>query len=74
MTIQIEGLSKRQRAIADVLWMMKTREDAERFVASLEPATRQDAQTVVQMMMLAVIDECDSVDDSVKSIIDNLRY
>ena len=74
MSIQIQGLSKRQRAIADVLWMMKTREDAERFVASLEPATRQDAQTVVQMMMLAVIDECDSVDDSVKSIIDNLRY
>ena len=74
MTIQIEGLSKRQRAIADVLWMMNSREDAERFVASLEPATRQDAQTVVQMMMLAVIDECDTVDDSVKSIIDTLRY
>jgi hypothetical protein len=73
MTIQIEGLSKRQRAIADVLWMMRTREDAERFVASLEPATRKDAQTVVQMMMLAVIDECDTVDESVKSIIDNLR-
>jgi hypothetical protein len=74
MSIQIEGLSKRQRAIADVLWMMKTREDAERFVASLEPATRKDAQTVIEMMMLAVIDECDSVDDSVKSIIDNCRY
>jgi hypothetical protein len=73
MSIQIEGLSKRQRAIADVLWMMRTREDAERFVASLEPQTRKDAQTVVQMMMLAVIDECDTVDDSVKSIIDNLR-
>jgi hypothetical protein len=73
MSIQIEGLSRRQRAIADVLWMMRTREDAERFVASLEPQTRRDAQTVVQMMMLAVIDECDTVDDSVKSIIDNLR-
>ena len=74
MSIQIQGLSKRQRAIADVLWMMKTREDAERFVKSLEPTTRKDAETVIEMMMLAVIDEVETVDDSVKSIIDNLRY
>jgi hypothetical protein len=74
MTIQIQGLSKRQRAIADVLWMMNTREDAERFISSLEPATLRDARTVVEMMQLAIIDECDTVDDSVKSIIDTLRY
>jgi DNA-directed RNA polymerase subunit F len=73
MSIQIQGLNKRQRAIADVLWMMNTREDAERFIASLEPATRQDARTVVEMMQLAIIDEIDTVDDSVKSIIDNLK-
>ena len=73
MSIQITGLSKRQRAIADVLWMMNTREDAERFVRSLEPATRKDAETVILMMMLAVIDECETVDDSVKSLIDNLK-
>ena len=74
MTIQIEGLNKRQRAIADVLWLMKTREDAERFITSLEPQTRRDAEIVVQMMMLAVIDECDTVEDETKLIIDNLRY
>jgi hypothetical protein len=53
--------------------MMNTREDAERFIHSLEPATRQDARTVVEMMQLAIIDEIDTVDDSVKSIIDNLK-
>jgi hypothetical protein len=73
MSIEITGLSKRQRAIADVLWLMNTREDAERFVRSLEPATRKDAETVILMMMLAVIDECETVDDSVKSLIDNLK-
>jgi DNA-directed RNA polymerase subunit F len=73
MSIQIEGLNKRQRAIADVLWLMKTKEDALRFIASLEPQTRKDAETVIEMMQLAVIDECDSIDDSVKSIIDNLK-
>jgi hypothetical protein len=73
MSIEITGLSKRQRAIADVLWMMNTREDAERFIASLEPQTQQDANTVVEMMQLAIIDEIDSVDESTKLIIDNCR-
>jgi hypothetical protein len=73
MTVQIKGLSKRQRAIADVLWLMNTRADAERFIQSLEPATQQDALTVVEMMQLAIIDECDTVDDSVKLLIDNLK-
>ena len=73
MSIQIEGLSRRQRAIADVLWLMATREDAERFVKSLEPTTRKDAETVIEMMMLAVIDECETIDDSVKLMLDNLK-
>jgi hypothetical protein len=73
MSVQITGLSKRQRAIADVLWLMNTRADAERFIQSLEPQTQQDALTVVEMMQLAIIDECDTVDDSVKLLIDNLK-
>ena len=73
MSIEIQGLNKRQRAIADVLWLMQSKADALRFIASLEPQTRRDAETVIEMMQLAVIDECDSIDDSVKSIIDNLK-
>jgi len=73
MSIQIEGLNKRQRAIADVLWLMHSKADALRFIASLEPTTRRDAETVIEMMQLAVIDECDSIDDSVKSMLDNLK-
>ena len=73
MSIQIEGLNKRQRAIADVLWLMNSKADALRFIASLEPATRKDAETVIEMMQLAVIDECDSIDDSVKLMLDNLK-
>jgi len=73
MSIQIEGLNRRQRAIADVLWLMQTKADALRFIASLEPQTRKDAETVIEMMQLAVIDECDSIDDSVKLMLDNLK-
>jgi hypothetical protein len=73
MSIQIEGLNRRQRAIADVLWLMQSKADALRFIASLEPQTRKDAETVIEMMQLAVIDECDSIDDSVKLMLDNLK-
>jgi hypothetical protein len=73
MSVQITGLSKRQRAIADVLWMMRTREEAERFIASLAPDTQRDANTVVEMMQLAIIDEIDTVDESTKLIIDLCR-
>jgi hypothetical protein len=73
VSIEITGLNKRQRAIADVLWMMQTKEDALRFIGSLEPQTRRDAETVIEMMQLAVIDECDSIDDSVKLMLDNLK-
>ena len=73
MSIEIQGLNKRQRAIADVLWLMNSKADALRFIASLEPTTRRDAETVIEMMQLAVIDECDSIDDSVKLMLDNLK-
>jgi hypothetical protein len=62
--IQIEGLNKRQRAIADIMWMMNSRAECQRFIASLEPATRRDAETVVEMMILAVCDEVESVAES----------
>jgi len=73
MSIEIQGLNKRQRAIADVLWLMNSKADALRFIASLEPLTRRDAETVIEMMQLAVIDECESIDDSVKLMLDNLK-
>ena len=59
--IQIEGLNKRQRAIADIMWMMNSKAECQRFIASLEPATRRDAETVVEMMILAVCDEVEDV-------------
>jgi hypothetical protein len=71
--IQIQGLNQRQRALADVLWMMNSRADVDRFIQALHPTMRQEAQTVVEMMQLAIWDEIESIDDSVKILIDNLR-
>ena len=64
MSIQIEGLNHRQRALADVLWLMNSKEDCQRFIASLHPTMRREAETVVEMMILAVCDEVDTVAES----------
>jgi hypothetical protein len=71
--VQIEGLNNRQRAIADVLWMMQDRDQVEAFIRALHPSMRKDAETVVEMMMLAVWDDIDTVDESVKLMLDNLK-
>ena len=69
----IEGLNAKQRALADIMWAMDSREQVESFVRALHPKDRKDAETVCQMMILAFFDEVDTVDDSVKSLIDNLK-
>jgi hypothetical protein len=55
--IQIEGLNKRQRAIADILWSFNSKDECRKFINSLQPDWRRDAETVVELMILAVCDE-----------------
>ena len=57
----IEGLNKRQRAIADILWTFNSKAECDRFIASLQPVWRRDAETVIEMMIWAVCDECQDV-------------
>jgi hypothetical protein len=59
--IQIEGLNKRQRAIADILWSFNSRDECRKFINSLQPNWRRDAETVVELMIWAVCDECRDV-------------
>ena len=59
--VQIEGLSERQRKIADIMWMMNSKESVQGFIRSLSQPMRQVAETVMEMMILAVCDECEDV-------------
>lgn len=73
--IEIEGLNKKQRLLADIIWALDSQDQVETFIASLPEQDRKDAQTVTQMMILAFIDECDSVAEAqqvIKSIVDGL--
>jgi hypothetical protein len=59
--VKIQGLTSRQRKIADILWMMNGRDQVNAFIASLQGDFRRDAETVVEMMILAILDECQDV-------------
>lgn len=72
--IEITGLTTRQRAIADVLWMMNGKDSVLSFINSLEAETKKDAMVVLNMMVAAVMDEINLVEDLVKSEIDRIRY
>ena len=72
-TIQIQGLTTRQRAIADVLWMMNGKDAVLSFINSLESDTQKDAQVVLNMMVAAVMDEINEVDDLTKLEIDRIK-
>ena len=70
--VQIEGLNRRQRALAEVLWMMQDRPQVDAFILALHPTMRAEAETVVEMMQLAIFDELETIDDLVKEVIDNI--
>jgi len=71
--IKIEGLTRRQRAIADVLWMMEGRDQVLRFVETLNEGSRADARVVLNMMVAVTLDGCDHVEESTLELIDNIR-
>lgn len=70
--VKIEGFNRRQRALADVLWMMQDRPQVDAFIRALHPTMRAEAETVVEMMQLAIFDEIETIDDLVKEVIDNI--
>jgi len=55
----IEGLNARQRVLADIIWACDTAEAVKGFIRSLPTrAQRQEAETIVEMMKMAVVEQC----------------
>jgi hypothetical protein len=70
--IQIEGFSARQRALADIIWCLDTKEHVVAFIATLPLEQRLEAQTICEMMILACIDEVDTVTDEVVELLKDI--
>jgi hypothetical protein len=57
MNIEIQGLSAKQMALADIMWDLQEREAVESFIATLPSAQRRDCRTIIELMQLAFADE-----------------
>lgn len=71
--ITIEGLNKKQRLLADIIWALDTQDQVQAFIRSLPERDRQQAQLVCQMMILAFIDEVDTIDDETVELINSFK-
>jgi hypothetical protein len=69
MTITITGLTKQQYQIADMIWSCDSQEDVQRLLAAMPAQYKQDAQTVHELMIAAVMDQHEDITEDVKDII-----
>jgi hypothetical protein len=72
--IEIGGLNKRQKALCEILWGMDSTEATQTFINSLPQRDQQECRTLMSMMVLATIDEIDTVSEEVQELIDGIRH
>ena len=70
--MRIEGLNKTQRALADIMWGMDSKEQVTAFIGSLRGRQQQEAQTVLEMMLWSIWDECEDTQEA-NQVIDQFR-
>lgn len=61
MTVEftLEGLTPKQMVLADMIWECQTGEQVKAFVRNLPtPALRKEANTIVELMKMAVVEQC----------------
>jgi hypothetical protein len=61
MTVEftVDGLSPRQMVLADIIWAFEDFQDVQKFIRALPNKALQDeAQSVVEVMKMAAIEQC----------------
>lgn len=72
--IQLEGLSALQRELAQRIWEIQDHNELMEFVRSLPRSVAIEAHTVIQMILMAQIDEEDLGDMSeANAVIERVR-
>jgi hypothetical protein len=71
--ITIQGLTKQQQQIADMIWHCDGEEDVQRLLRAMPAEYKQDARTVYELMIAAVMDQYEDIGDYAKAVIDRCR-
>ena len=70
--IEIQGLTSKQMALADIMWAISTKEGVDAFIATLPKAEQRECELVKEMLILAFLD---SITDTLEAcvVIDKFR-
>lgn len=55
--IEIQGLSPKQMALADIMWAISSKEGVEAFIATLPKAEKRECKSLIELMQLAFMDD-----------------
>ena len=72
--ITIQGLTKQQYQIADMIWSCDSQEDVDRLIQNLPVSYKKDAVVIHQMMIAAVMDQYEEITEDVQTVIDRIRH
>ena len=70
--IEIQGLSPKQMALADIMWKISTREGVDAFIATLPKSEARTCRVLIELMQLAFLDEITNTQDA-NRVIDKFR-
>lgn len=72
MTITLEGLTQQQYQIADLLWNCDSQEQVQTLIQSMPLQYKQDAVSIHQLMIAAVMDQHTEITEDVKDAISRI--
>jgi len=55
--IKLDGLTQRQRVLADIMWSIEEWNDVERFIATLPKRERIECEGIVEMMRMELVEQ-----------------
>jgi hypothetical protein len=73
---ELNGLNKRQQILAEIMWQFEEYEQVEAFIATLPDREACECQTIIEMMRMAVVEQCyDGIQnlDAANSVLDKIR-
>jgi hypothetical protein len=73
---ELTGLNARQQILADIMWQLEEYDDVQAFIATLPDREACECQTIIEMMQMAVVEQCyDGIQnlDAANSVLDKIR-
>lgn len=72
MSITLQGLTRQQSQIADMIWSCQSQEAVDQLMRALPEAYRKDAVVIHQLMIAAVMDQHEEITEDVQAVISRI--